>query len=208
MVKRRSVKRIGGAVVAVVLIGAVVPLLVSCGDDEEPTGPTPGTFNYPHADGSQWIYKHQGNNFVKYVISGTFEHPYAGNAQRLLRYTFVDGKWQEYDAQYLKVSDADVKLYEYKSTNDFYVLLKFPLKVGNQWDAGQRYTAKVASKETISVPAGSFDCYKIDYIHDIGYRMTFWWPSKVGGMGAKNFALWAIEGESVTIELASYNLPT
>lgn len=192
--------------VAAVLLAGIAPLLLSCGDDEEPAGPTTPTFTYPHANGSEWTYAYEGVNAVKYVISGTFQHPAAGNTQQLITYLYYDG-WERYDTDYLKVTENDMRLYLDDTSSDYYMLLKFPLAVGNQWNAGNGYTANVSSKEKTSVPAGSFDCYKIDYTSS-GGSMTFWWPSNVGGMGAKNYGLWYAGTTPITIELKSYNLPT
>jgi hypothetical protein len=194
-------------VIPAVLLAAAVPLLVSCDGDDGGTTPTPEAFTYPHANGSEWIYSFEGSDLIKYVLSGTFQHPAAGNTQQLISYVFVTDGWERYDTQYLKVTENDMRLYLDSKSSDYYMLLKFPLKVGNQWNAGKGYTANVSSKETASVPAGSFDCYKIDYTSS-GWSMTFWWPSKVGGMGAKNYGLWAISGNPITTELKSYNLPT
>lgn len=194
-------------VIPAVLLAAAVPLLVSCDGDDGGTTPTPEAFTYPHANGSEWIYSFEGSDLIKYVLSGTFQHPAAGNTQQLISYVFVADGWERYDTQYLKVTENDMRLYLDSKSSDYYMLLKFPLKVGNQWNAGKGYTANVSSKETASVPAGSFDCYKIDYTSS-GWSMTFWWPSKVGGMGAKNYGLWAISGNPITTELKSYNLPT
>ncbi len=194
-------------VISAILLAAAVPLLVSCDGDDDPTGPTTPTFTYPHANGSEWIYSFEGSDLIKYVISGTFQHPAAGNTQQLISYVFVTAGWQKYDTQYLKVTENDMRLYLDDTSSDYYMLLKFPLKVGNQWNAGKGYTANVSSKENASVPAGSFSCYKIDYTSS-GWSMTFWWPSKVGGVGAKNYGLWAMNGKPITVELKSYNLPT
>jgi hypothetical protein len=205
MVKRFSAER-WAFVLAVALLAVVVPLMLSCDGDDEPTGPTPEAFTYPHADGSEWVYSFEGENIVKYVISGTYGHPSAGSTQKLISYVYSGG-WQKYDTQYLKVTESDVRLYLDKSSAGYYMLLKFPLEVGKQWNAGKGYTANVSSKTTISVPAGSFDCYKIDYTSS-SWDMTFWWPSKVGGMGAKNYGLWSMGSNPITIDLKSYNLPT
>ncbi len=194
-------------VISAILLAAAVPLLVSCDGDDDPTGPTTPTFTYPHANGSEWVYSFEGANLIKYVISGTYGHPSAGNTQKLISFVWASGGWQKYDTQYLKVTDTDVRLYLDRTSAGYYMLLKFPLKVGNQWNAGKGYTATVSSKPTIPVPAGSFVCYKIDYTSS-GWNMTFWWPSKVGGMGAKNYGLWTLNNNPITIDLKSYNLPT
>ena len=206
MVKRFLAGRYA-IVISAVLLAAAVPLLVSCGKDEDPAGPTPEAFTYPHANGSEWIYSFEGSDTIKYVISGTFQHPAAGNTQQLISYVNVTDGWERYDTQYLKVTENDMRIYLDSKSSDYYMLLKFPLKVGNQWNAGKGYTANVSSKENTSVPAGSFNCYKIDYTSS-GDSMTFWWPSNVGGMGAKNYGLWYFGNDPITIELKSYNLPT
>jgi hypothetical protein len=196
-----------GIIVGAGLLAIVIPLLVSCDGDDGGTTPTPEAFSYPHANGSEWIYSFEGENIVKYVISGTYGHPSAGSTQKLISYVNVTDAWEKYDTQYLKVTSTDVRLYLDKTSAGYYMLLKFPLEVGNQWNAGKGYTATVSSKTNASVPAGSFSCYKIDYTSS-SWNMTFWWPSKVGGMGAKNYGLWAMGSNPITIDLKSYNLPT
>lgn len=206
MVKRFLAGR-SAIMVAAVLLAAAFPLLVSCDGDNGGTTPTPETFSYPHADGSEWIYSYEGENIVKYVISGTYGHPSAGSTQKLISYVNVTDAWEKYDTQYLKVTSTDVRLYLDKTSAGYYMLLKFPLEVGNQWNAGKGYTANVSSKPTVSVPAGSFSCYKIDYTSS-SWNMTFWWPSNVGGMGAKNYGLWSMGTNPIAIDLRSYNLPS
>jgi hypothetical protein len=196
-----------GVVVAAVLLGAVVPLLVSCGDDKEPAGPSPPAFTYPHMNGAVWIYSYKGQNATKYAISGNYNHPTAGDTQKLYEYVTGQSGWEESFLYYLKVSENDVRLYLHPEESRFLVLLKFPLKEGNSWDAGLGMTANVASKENVSVPAGSFDCYKIDYT-SAASSFTFWFPSNVGGMGAKNHGWWTEGGKPIAMELASFNLPT
>jgi hypothetical protein len=194
-------------VAASAILLAAALLLASCSENEEPAGPTPEAFTYPHANGSEWVYSYEGESIIKYVISGTYGHPSAGNTQKLINYVMGSNGWQKYDIQYLKVTENDVRLYLDQTSSSYYMLLKFPLEVGNQWNAGKGYTATVSSKETASVPAGSFESYKIDYTSS-GGSMTFWWASKVGGMGAKNYGLWYLNNNPINIELKSYNLPT
>jgi len=131
--------------VAAVLLAGIAPLLISCGDEDDPTGPTPTAFSYPHANGSEWIYSYEGADTIKYVISGTFQHPAAGNTQQLISYVNVTDAWQKYDTQYLKVTENDMRVYLDDTSSDYYMLLKFPLTVGNQWNVGKGYTATVSS---------------------------------------------------------------
>lgn len=206
MLKRVLTGR-NAVVAAAVLLAAVAPLLLSCEDKEEPTGPTPPEFTYPHMNGAEWVYNYKGQSAAKYTISGTYNHPTAGETQKLYEYGMGESGWVESFLYYLKTSETDVRLYVDPEESKFLVLLKFPLKEGNSWDAGLGLTANVSAKENVSVPAGSFECYKIDYTSSEA-SFTFWFASKVGGMGAKNHGWWTLGGEPIAMELASYNLPT
>jgi hypothetical protein len=207
MVKRLLAGRYAVAIVAV-LLAASIPLLASCDEDEEPVGPTPTPgFTYPHMNGAEWIFNYKGEKAVKYTISGVFNHPTAGETQQLYEYGWGSSGWELVYLYYLKVTDADVRIYVDPVESRFLTLLKFPLKSGGSWDAGLGFTANVSGPEEVSVPAGSFNCYKVDYSGSEG-NFTFWWPSNVGGMGAKNHGWWTLGGEPITMELASYNLPT
>jgi hypothetical protein len=207
MVKRLLAGRCVIAIAAV-LLAASIPLLVSCDEEEEPVGPSPPPkFTYPHVNGAEWIFNYKGEKAAKYTISGVYNHPTAGETQKLYEYVMGQNGWEESFLFYLKVSETDVRLYVDSEESTFIILLKFPLKVGGSWDASLGLTANVSSKEEVSVPAGSFNCFKIDYTSS-DWTFTFWWPSKVGGMGAKNHGWWSLGEDPITMELASYNLPT
>lgn len=201
-------------VTAAVLLAAGAPLLVSCEDEEEPTGPSPPAFTYPHVNGAEWVYNYKGEKAAKYTISGNFEHPAAGPTQKLYEYVMGESGWEENFVYYLQVISSSgevrqerVRLYVDAEESKFIFLLQTPLKVGDSWDAGLGLNANVSAKEDVSVPAGSFECYKIDYASSTA-SFTIWWPSKVGGIGAKDRGWWSVGGKPITMELASYKLPT
>ncbi|HUV85936.1 MAG TPA: hypothetical protein VMX79_02360 [bacterium] len=206
MVKRLLAGRYVIAIAAV-LLAASAPLLVSCGDDDEPTAPTTPAFAYPHMNGAEWIYNYKGETAAKYTISGVFNHPTAGETQKFYEYVQGESGWELFNLYYLKATDNDVRLYLDPEKSQFTTLLKFPLKSGDTWDAGLGLTANVSGPEKVSVPAGSFNCFKIDYT-GVGTSFTFWWPSNLGGIGAKNHGWWSLGEDPITTELASYNLPT
>jgi hypothetical protein len=185
----------------------VIPLLVSCDKDEEPVGPTPPAFTYPPMNGAEWIFNYKGEKAAKYTISGVFNHPAAGETQKFYEYVQFEGSWELFYLYYLKVTDADVRMYVDSEESEFLTVLKFPLKSGNSWDAGLGMTANVSGPEKVSVPAGSFSCYKVEYTGSED-SFTFWWPSLMGGIGVKNHGWWSTNGTPITMELASYNLPT
>lgn len=201
-------------VAATVLLAAVAPLLVSCEDDEEPAGPSPPAFIYPHMDGAEWVYSYIGEGEAKYVISGTYNHPAAGPTQKLYEYVRRETGWHEKSVYYLQVASSSgevprerVRLYVDPEDSLFILLLKTPLKVGDSWDAGMGLTARVTVKEYVSAPAGSFECYRIEYTSSEAF-VFFWWPSKVGGLGAMNRGWWTEGGGDVVLLLESYKLPT
>ncbi len=196
------------SVLAAAVLVAGMALFMACTSSEEPTTPTAPSFNYPHPNGAEWVYSYQGTNKTRYVISGNFNHPVAGDTQKLFEYLWSNDAWQQVGVYYLKVTGNDVTVYLDKQNGDFFRMLKFPLGVGNQWDAGLGYTANVSVKETISVPAGSFECYKVEYKYTGLTMVTFWWPANVGGMGAKRYGFWCGSGVPISVELASYNLPS
>lgn len=207
MVKKLLKNRYALVVAAACLVLSI-PLLTACEEDEEPTGPTPPAFTYPHMNGAEWIYKYQGEDVAKYTISGVYNHPTAGETQNFYEYVRGQGGWQQDALYFLKVSDNDVRLYVDDQESKFFILLKFPsLKDGGSWDAGLGYSANVSGPEDVSVPAGSFSCFKVDYTSGSD-SFTFWWPAKVGGMGAKNHGWWSVGTTAITVELSSFNLPT
>ena len=206
MVKRFLAGRYA-VMVAAVLLAGVAPLLMSCDDEDDPVGPTPTAFTYPHMNGAEWIFNYKGEKAAKYTISGVFNHPTAGETQKFYEYVQDEGSWELFYLYYLKATENDVRLYLDPEKSQFITVLKFPLKSGGSWDAGLGMTANVSGPEEVSVPAGSFSCYKVDYTGS-ETSFTFWWASNMGGIGVKNHGWWSIGEQPITMELASYNLPT
>ncbi len=196
----------GSAVITGVALAAAVLFLFSCGEEEGPTGPTL-PFNYPHPDGAEWVYGYESMEFAKYVIAGTYDHPAAGETQKLYEYIRGQASWEETFVYYLKVTADDVKVYVDAEASQFIVLLKFPLTRGESWDAGPGVRAKFVAVESVSVNAGTFKCARVAYTGGLG-TFAVWWASGVGGWGAKNHGWWAPGGKPIMLELGWYNLPT
>jgi hypothetical protein len=76
---------------------------------------------------------------------------------------------------------------------------KFPMKVGEEWAyvtqvplmnlvVDQRHRYKVAAYEPLTVPAGTFDCFRVEGTSDLNWkqsytrqvRETYWYCPKVG----------------------------
>ena len=80
----------------------------------------------------------------------------------------------------LKVRQQDGKIFDYDGAMNFMpegradyarVLVKYPLRVGDEWGVARKFpnpnvsetgNAKVITLETITVPAGTFQCYRIE----------------------------------------------
>jgi len=80
----------------------------------------------------------------------------------------------------LKVRNGDNTVSDYDGAMNFipegradytWTLVKYPLKVGDEWELSRKFQdprtaasgkAKVVAQETITVPAGTFDCYRVE----------------------------------------------
>jgi hypothetical protein len=191
----------------------VVPLLVvfySCSGSTDSTPPGGGeTSWFPHANGSEWIYSVLGMEFYRYVLSGTYDHPVAGECQQLIKYMQAKGEedWVIIDIDYMKYENDEVWIYPGPATDDYsYLLYEFPLEVDNTWDYDENTTATVISVTNITVPAGAFTVYEI-YYDCTPDDITIWYSNQVGCYGVMNHGVYNIGGP-ITMELSSYNIPS
>jgi hypothetical protein len=106
----------------------------------------------------------------------------------------------------VKVSDSDVKSYGLidTPTSEPTTQLSFPLSIGKTWIAynyGQPSTAEVLTAENVSVPAGTFAAFKVNYpVTGICYQ---WYAKDVGLV---KYALYDDDSElQILLELKSKN---
>jgi len=80
-----------------------------------------------------------------------------------IRVKFGNGTLEQYDAAFNFIPDGRAEFIR--------ILAQYPLKVGDQWTYTRKFanpaleekgTAKVVTYESITVPAGTFDCYRVD----------------------------------------------
>ncbi|MGQ9465465.1 MAG: TapB family protein [bacterium] len=76
---------------------------------------------------------------------------------------------QERDTSYLQETDDYLLSYDDKADTKPDTLIAFPLEEGKTWtvskDSSYTETAKAMGKESVTVPAGTYDdCWKIEYI--------------------------------------------
>jgi hypothetical protein len=139
-------------------IATILALLVCLGERAwaQPTSDRPD-----YKVGDKWTYR-----MVETVADKTSEWSReiteVGPGNRLL-VRLEDGKTNEYD---------DAMNFAPTGPEDARVLVKFPLKVGASWtftfkpnttsNIRENGEAKVVTYESITVPAGKFDCYRVD----------------------------------------------
>jgi hypothetical protein len=178
------------------------------GDDQGDGTPDPSIY-FPHVAGSWWIYTPLLGGYPQYklALGAVYDHPQAGETQRLEVYTDYTGSgWSLDHVYYQKVTDTDVRIYQY--TGSFYqLMLVMPLEVGSQWglNSGQGNTVHCVAEETVNTPAGNFDTKKVEY--DAGYSMTAWFASGIGSfIGVKNTGWFQYNDLPMTVVLHSYHL--
>ena len=199
-----------------VVIFASMLLLLSCSEEKKTTPtdtenplPDPSIY-YPHIAGSWWIYNDlSGNPAYKVKLCGPYDHPQAGDTQKLEIYT-PDGSegWSLFHVFYQKVTDTEVRIYQY--TGSLYCLmLRMPLDVGDTWGYyyGEGDNVNCVSEESLSTPAGDFDTKQVEYTLNV--TMKTWFAPGVGSfLGVKNIGWEALNfGHPMyTVVLADFHL--
>jgi hypothetical protein len=177
-------------------------------DDQGDETPDPSIY-YPHVSGSWWIYSvpQGGDPVYKLVLGPAFDHPQAGETQKLEIYKNSPIGWSLNHIYYQKVTNTEVRIYQY--TGSFYeLMLVMPLDVGDHWgyNMGQGDNVHCTAEESLTTPAGAFDTKKVEY--DAGYPMTTWFASGIGSfIGVKNTGWFQYgAGNPETVVLSSYHL--
>lgn len=151
---------------AIMTIAAAL-LLVSCSSDDKGTDPgggsnTTSTDYYPLATGNVWYYTQYRDG----VASGTRTRQIIGEA------TLPDGTTvleQGSKLQYVRKTEHALLFYYDLTDNDADCSWPWPFAVGNQVvdchfdNAGEIRNGVFATMETITVPAGTFECYRLDW---------------------------------------------
>jgi len=132
------------------------------------TTTTAGEGFFPHADGNSWRYTYSdGSSMIM-----TFEGMTLINSVTVQKlksvFDYLSGVYT--GESYYKVDATGVYAYS-PSTTEVAPFLLFPLEIGKKWiqqtsvspygDYVVTYEASIVSKESSTVPAGTFDCYKM-----------------------------------------------
>jgi hypothetical protein len=202
---------------ALILSVLVAVLLLNCDNATAPDDegePEPESFDFPHPDGGEWVYKFNDLDW-KYVVDETVQHYEVGDVIAVQEWwkNEDDTEWNFVGYTYLWFSEDEIRAY-YALDDDIYkILFKFPLEVGKSWKYRPNdhpdWTATVLEKrDSVTVPAGTFnDVWIIDYYvyqsppGDIS--VATYYVSGVGGLDG----IREVQRQVGTTDLVSYNQP-
>lgn len=60
------------------------------------------------------------------------------------------------------------------------MILVFPLALSATWEMVPGYTLTVASYESVTVPLGAYDCFRVDYQVTSSMETSFYYSKNVG----------------------------
>ncbi|MFA4844218.1 MAG: hypothetical protein WC632_04615 [Candidatus Margulisiibacteriota bacterium] len=181
---------------AIVASGEVAGVTVSLGTNTPVNivlAPAAGRNYFPNTDGYSWQYNlNQSGAKMISTFNGTTVINGSLNVQKY-ESTYLDSNGNVYLStieSYHVVNDSGVYFHGYPSysTVEGSPLLLFPLETGKSWTYSSSGIYKtiitVMGQETITVPAGSFDCYKVAYVSYNGTvessRVNYWFGNGVG----------------------------
>jgi hypothetical protein len=113
----------------------------------------------------------------------------------------ADGSVDVQIGERIEKLDAAGNLIDPKGAEFNRMIYKFPMQVGSEWTwvakfgtqvvMEQRGTFKVVAYEPLTVPAGTFDCYRVEGKSDAAYKVsfqqqvktTYWYCPKVNAIG-------------------------
>jgi len=187
---KKGVKIMGNRLfsLAVVLV-AMAGLLVSGCSVLQQSGGGGGESYFPHANGYAWRMTGSDGSSTIMTVEGTASIG-STTVQCFSSLYISSSNTRSTSEAYYKVDGSGVYAHgspSYPSSIGI-PLIQFPLEVGKTWDvmvSGSYSTkATVISKENMTVPAGTFDCYKITLATTYGsseaYTSTLWLGNNAG----------------------------
>ena len=161
-------KRIKGFFLAVIFVLFTV-LVYGCSQQASKRGG--GRSYFPNEEGYTCLLRHEDGTGTLITAEGTVVIPGDITVQSFKSsYLDASGTLISTAEEYMNVTDAGVYHYGIPSliADPPSVLLEFPLSVGKSWtvssSGGYVTTANVIVNEEKTVLAGTFECYKVNYI--------------------------------------------
>ncbi|MFA4844219.1 MAG: hypothetical protein WC632_04620 [Candidatus Margulisiibacteriota bacterium] len=149
---------------AVVLV-AMAGLFVSGCSILQPSGGGGGESYFPHAQGNTWRITGSDGSSQIMTVEGTASIG-STTVQCFSSLYISSSNAKSTSEAYYRIDSSGVYSHGSPSypTSTGVKILAFPLEVGKSWESisgSYSTTMSVTAKENVTVPAGTFDCYKI-----------------------------------------------
>lgn len=155
----------------------------------QPTSSGGGESYFPHAQGNTW--RHSSADGSSQVMTAEGSTSIGSTTVQIFSSTYISATGSVSTSEaYYRVDGSGVYAHgssDYPSSIGL-PFLSFPLEVGKTWDivisGSYANKASVVAKESVTVPAGTFDCYKVNYFTLNGtieiYNSNIWFGNNVG----------------------------
>jgi hypothetical protein len=173
MAKKSSVLLVG--------FGLFGLLMAGCGL-LQPASSGGGQGYFPHADGYSWRRTSADGATGVSTFEGTTQ--IGSTTTQVFKETWISISGEVTTLEtYIRIDDSGVYFYSPSYPDVSITYLSFPLEIGKSWQYAPISTAGVAtviSKETVTVPAGSFECYEIKSVYPSGDIFYYWYGNNAG----------------------------
>jgi hypothetical protein len=170
------------------LFVAFIAIFVSSCSLLQQTSSGGGESYFPSVDGNTWFLVNNDGSSQLMTVEGTVTIG-SVTAKRFYSTYFSSSYGTSTSESYFRVDSSGV--YAHGSpTSPMSIgipFLVFPLEVGKSWDiVTGTYSSKanIVAKENVTVPAGTFDCYKVKYSSYNGtvetYSYNYWFGNNAG----------------------------
>ena len=148
-----------------------------------------GSSYFPNTEGDTWRYSSTDGSTTMTTAEGMIS--IASTTAQIFRSTYISASGAISNGEtYFRVDNSGVYAYGFLGF-PFSIgipLLVFPLEVGKNWNVFVSgpisVNATVVNRENLTVPAGTFDCYKVHYAFMSGtvesYALSFWFGNNAG----------------------------
>jgi len=150
-----------------------------------------GSNYFPHGEGYTWRTTSTDGSSAIVTFEGTATVD--STTVQIYKQTYFtsSGSMLGTSETYFQVTDSAVNLYGSPSYPliPAQTFLQFPLEVGNSWTVASSgsitLVASVTDSSSVTVPAGTFNCYRIDFVtsyatRDETYTTSYWLAENVG----------------------------
>lgn len=174
----------------VVLVFVVVLGILGCAQQGTEVASVQAQSYFPHEDGYSWRYVDDSGTSYIITIEGTAT--IGSDTFQVIKFSDISsgslglssffGLASSTTMSYWRVDDTGVYIYPSTDLTESYYFFSFPLEINKSWTVYENgdysQTANVVATENITVPAGTFNCYKINYVDRYGteeaHAVSYW----------------------------------